>query len=260
MASTVKVKDVLWQCSTLLLDSATQFQRFPELALVQRLNLAQVAIAKFLPMSCARVDAIKLVAGTRQSIEAIPSANCKPGDGSTPSATIYGTALLAVVRAMGSDGLTPGNAIRLVESKMLDRSDPEWHTKTADFGIKGYAYDERTPRYFYVTPGAFGTEWIEARYYAQPLPIPAGGAPGSEVYLNSGASTQTITIADEYMDELINYVVGYSNLIDSKYGDPAKAKFHIELFTGAIDAKVKALMGTSPNLKDMPVPTPGAPQ
>jgi hypothetical protein len=251
MASTVLVRDVFWRVSVILQDTTPQFQRWPERELVHWLNDAQVAITKFLPMACSRVDAIKLAAGTRQSIETIAAADCKPGDGSVPGVAINGTQLLDVVRNMGSNGTTPGKAIRIVEREVLDSQSPTWHTLTGA-AVSSFVYDPRTPRYFYVFPGVTGTVWAEIAYTAQPIAIPAGGAPGAELYGVDGGSAQKISIADEFTDDLVNYVVARAHMKDTKYGDPSKAVAHSNLFTGSLNAKVTAVKGENPNLQRLP--------
>lgn len=258
MASTVLVRSVLHRASVLLQDYAPQYQRHPEIEMVDWLNDAQVAIAKFMPSACSRVDTIKLKPGTRQSIETIAFADCKPGDGSTPAAPINGTQVLDVIRNMGSDGVTAGKSIRVVERKMLDTQNRDWHTAAAT-SINSFVYNPETPRYFYVTPGAHASTpvWVEIAYNAQPVPVPAGGAAGSEVYLFSGASSQTITIADEFIDDLVNYVVARANMKPNEWSDAQKASAFTSMFTGSLNAKVAALTGTNPNLRFLPfAPTP----
>lgn len=253
MAATALVRDVLWRVAVLLQDTTPQFQRWPERELVHWLNDAQVALVKYLPGAAARVDAIKLVAGTRQSIAVIQAANCKPGDGSTPSAPIYGTLMLNPRRNMGSDGLTPGRSIRMVDRDVLDSQTPNWHTVTgAD--VSSVVFDPLTPRYFYVSPAVPNAtdRWIEIAYNAAPIAIPNVASVGSEAYLASGASTTTISVDDEHVDDLVDYVVARANLKDAKYADPAKAIAHTNRFLGSLNAKVAAMTGTNPNLRMLP--------
>ena len=253
MAATALVRDVLWRVAVLLQDTTPQFQRWTERELVHWLNDAQVAIVKFLPSAASRVDAIKLAAGTRQSIASIAASNCKPGDGSTPSATIYGTLFLNPRRNMGADGLTPGRAVRMVDRDVLDSQTPNWHTLTgAD--VASVVFDPLTPRFFYVTPGvpAGQDRWLEVAYNAAPTSIPNVAAAGSEAYANAGSSIVTIGVDDEHVDDLVNYVVARANMKDVKYADPAKAVAHTNLFLGSLNAKVTAMTGANPNLRMLP--------
>lgn len=258
MASTVLVKDVIWRIAVLLQDTAPQFQQWAEREIVHWLNDAQVAITKYLPLACSRVDAIKLAAGTRQSIAVIAAADCKPGDGSTPAAPIHGTLFLNPRRNMGTDGMTPGRAIRMVERDTLDSQDPDWHTRTAA-AVSSVVYDPQTPKYFYVTPGVTGSVWMELAYAAKPIPIVNTAAPGSEAYLIGGSNTATITIDDEFTQELVDYVVARAHLKDVTYAEPIKAEKHTQLFLNSLNAKVAAVTGTNPNLTVLPgVTQPGA--
>jgi hypothetical protein len=253
MAATLLIKDALWRVSVLLMDTAPQFQRWPERELVMWWNDAQRAIAKYLPMACSRLDAFKCAAGTRQSLENIPAANLVPGDGVALSGPVYGIQLLSPRRNMGADGSTPGAAIRVVERDMLDVNDPDWHTRTATV-VRSVVFDPNTPRYFYITPGAPASPavWIEIAYNAKPIDIAAGGVPGSELYGFGGTSTVKISVDDEYLEECVNYVVARANMKDSKYADPAKATAHANLFLNALNSKVAAVTGNNPNLKMLP--------
>jgi hypothetical protein len=256
MASTLLVKDVLWRVAGLLQDTVPQFIRWPEVELVNWLNDAQVAITKYLPAASSRVDVIRLVPGTRQSIESIPAANCKPGDGSTPAQPIYGNQFMKAIRNMGADGLTPGKVVRIVDMDTMDSQSPGWH-QTVGTAVGVVVHDPRFPRYFYVFPGVHATTqvWLEVGYTAQPLKIPAGGLEGAEIYKVDGASTETIKIADEYVDDLVDYVVARAYSKDSEYADANKAVAFTNRFLTSLNAKVAAITGNNPNLKRLPLAT-----
>lgn len=256
MASTVLVKDVVWRISVQLQDTATQFSRWSERELIHWLNDAAVGIFKYLPAAGARVDAVKLRAGTLQSIESIAAADCKPGDGSTPSAAILGTQVIEALCNMGSDGLTPGAAIRLVDRKVLDATEPAWHAATG--AIECYAYNKKTPRYFFVSPGVSGTVWIRLAYNAQPIPITnsatvdSNGAHATGVYSQAQSSTAVINVPDEHTDDLVDYALARAFLKDSKYQDPARAKYHEGRFIASLRAKIMAVTGVAPDIQSLP--------
>lgn len=256
MAGTILVKDAIGRISSLLQDVSPQFTRWPENEIVNWLNDAHLAITKFLPAANSRIDAIKLTAGTRQSIETIAQANCKPGDGSTPSASILGTQVLDVIRNMGSDGLTPGNSIRLLTDgrEVLDSQTPNWHTITGA-AVSNYMFDPRMPRYFYISPGATASPvmWAEVAYTAQPIAIANTGTPGSELYLTGGSSTTKISVADEFIDDLVNYVCARAFMKNAQFaGNGPAASNYTALFVGSLNAKVAAMTGNNPNLKRLP--------
>ena len=137
---TILVKDVLYRVSDQIHDLNPQFTRWTERNLVDALNDGQKVIAKYMPHSCSRVDVIKLVPGTKQSIEALPTTRVLP----TPSAAIAGNMVLDVIRSMGADGLTAGRAIRIVDREVLDRAKPGWHWVSGTRGTE-YTFDPRMP-------------------------------------------------------------------------------------------------------------------
>lgn len=262
MAGTILVKEVIRRISSLMQDDNPQFARHSEREIVDFLNDAQRAIFKYLPAACSRIDALKLAPGTLQSIESIPAANCKPGDGSAPAAPIIGSMLLDVLCNMGAAGTTPGKSIRPITDgrELLDSVDPLWHTAT-DTTVLGFVFDPRMPRYFHVTPGVSSSTavWVRAAYIAQPLVIPNTGTPGSEVYAIGGGSTVAITVHDEHVDDLVNYVCARLLMKNAQYSAATgmNAQAYAALFTGSINAKAVAITGYNPNLQHLPfAPSP----
>lgn len=251
MASTVLVRHALWQASGLLTDDKPQFQRWAEVSMVQFANDAQLAIAKYLPTACSRVDAIKLRAGTLQSIESIAAADCKPGDGSTPAAPVLGMTLLHPICDMGADGLTPGRALRIVDRKAMDAVSPTWPADLATVPTS-IVYDPATPRYFHAVPGPKEPRWARIAYTAQPVKIPAGGPRGSEIYAYAGSSAVTLSVSDEHAEDVVNYIVARCNMMNAEWADGAKAAAFAQLFLGSLNGKVAASTGTNPNLKRLP--------
>jgi hypothetical protein len=256
VASTILVKDAIYRVCVILQDVVPQFNFWPERELVQWMNDAQAAITKFLPSACARIDAIKLKPGTRQSIEKILAAECKPGDGTTPTLPIYGKMIVdGGFRNMGVDGLTPGPVARLIDREVKDSQSPNWHSVVGAGVVNSIIYNPETPRFFYVSPAVSPTvaTWLELPYTAQPLQILNTGTPGAERYLSEGASTDLITIDDEYLEDIVNYTVARAHMKSAKYGDPSKAVAYTSMFTSSLNAKVSALTGNSPKLTLLPM-------
>lgn len=248
MASTTYVRDILYRVSDALQDLRPQFTRWTQLSLVTYLNDGQRAIAKYVPSSCSRVDAIKLSAGTKQSLSFIPAANTIPGDGSSPTDTV-GNSLLTVVRNMGSDGMTPGDAIRLQDRSALDMYEPSWHTETGT-KIIGFTYDPRTPKVFYVTPGvpADTDLWVEASFLADPANISATGDYGYQ-----GSNTTKISVDDKFIDDLVNYMLARAYSKESEVGANAQlAATYGSQFVSSINAQAAAMTGVNPNLQALP--------
>lgn len=254
-SATITVREVLRQASVLLQDNDPQFARHPETEMVDWLNDGQRAIYKFLPASCSRIDSVRLVPGTLQSIDSIPAAYCKPGDGSTPSVPIIGAMLLDVLSNMGADGVTPGRSIRQILDgrESLDAINPLWHTEAATI-INGFIYDPRTPRQFLVTPGVHASTqvWARMAYVAEPIPIPNTGTPGSELYPASGGSTVKISVHDEHTDDLVNYICARSLMKNAQFAANTNAGGFAALFMASINAKVQAITGYNPKLTRLP--------
>lgn len=253
MARTYLVRNFLDSVLITLQDISPPYERWTEVELVRYLNFGQMAIATYLPHAGSRVDAIKLAPGTRQDLTQVLAANLKPSDGSAAVDT-YGVSLVDVVRSMGQDGQTPGRIIRRVDQYTKDTNDPDWHTRTAPTPTTFIA-DGRVPKTFYVSPGVPSSPavWVEVKWMAAPNAVPAGGAPGSPVYLASGGSTATLGIDDQFVDDLRNYVLGMAYLKGTKNeGNAAKAALHTQAFTGSINAKAAAVGAVNPNLTALP--------
>mgnify|MGYP000507105103 CR=1 FL=1 len=138
------------------------------------LNDAQRVVSMLRPDASVLSRSIVLVPGTRQSIE--------------------GLRLMAVVRNMGSDGTTPGRAIRLVDRAVKDEVEPWWHTVSGGVEVREYIYDVRAPKEFFVSPPV---------HESTPTQIEVLEAVTPE---NLGVIGDTITIADSYAPALIEWI------------------------------------------------------
>jgi hypothetical protein len=249
----ILVKDALFRVSTQLQDIAPQFTRWTERELVNWVNDGQRAIGKYLAFSCARVDAVKLRPGTKQSIELIAADDIKPGDGSAPAA-VRGNYLNDVPRNMGADGLTPGRAVRMVSRELLDAQNPDWHSYVGSGKVDQFVYDPRTPKVFYVTPAVgVAPTWVEVSFIADPLEIPNTGTEAAPLYRADGASMAVISIDDKYIDDLLNYVLAraYMKEVDFAASQPNVAAY-TAMFLSSINAQAQAMTGNNPNLTALP--------
>ena len=248
MAASTLVKDVLYRISVQLHDVNPQFNRWTSRELVSWLNDGQRAIAKYVPTSCSRVDAIKLQPGTKQSIDSVAAASIVPGDGSSAVA-IQGNALQSVVRNMGANGQTPGKAIRIVDRETLDVSDPSWHTVTGT-AVSQYVFDPRSPKIFYVVPAvpAAPNVWVEVSWLTDPLEVPVGGS-----YAWDGNDTTVISIDDKVVDDLVNYALARAHMKDAEAAaNAAMASAAAQMFASSINAQAAAITGVNPNLRTLP--------
>ena len=247
MASTILVRDVIYRVSDALTDTNPQFTRWSEQALTGWLNEAQLVIAKYLPYTCARVDAVRLVPGTRQSIATIDAARIVPGDGSAAVA-INGNVLMSVVRNMGANGNTPGRALRIVDRDVLDASNPNWHIASAVETPRQYVFDPRAPKLFYVSPPVTSNApvWVELMYMADPIGLSTGdGLPGS---------SKRLSIDDKNADDAFNYVMARAQMKDAEVeGNANLANSYISMFTASINAQSVSVLGVNPNLGSLPL-------
>ena len=257
MASSTLVKDLLHRVSVQLHDTDPQFQRWTQRELVDALNDAQRAIAKFLPSSCARVVSVRLAPGTRQNLALIPAARLLV-DGVAPAGDIHADAIQSVVRNMGADGVTPGRAIRLVDRSTLDAMQPDWHTRSAAV-VQGWVFDPKTPRECYVTPGAPAApaSWVEMSLLVQPAEITSSGD-----LTVGGGSQVVISVDDKHVDDLMFYILSRANEKDSEFAESSQAQSYAAMFASSINAQAAALTGVNPNLRGLPnapaTPRPGA--
>jgi hypothetical protein len=248
MAASTLVKDVLYRVSVQLHDLSPQFNRWTSRELASWLNDAQRAIAKYVPTSCSRLDVVKLVPGTLQSIDLIPSASVIPGDGLSPF-NIAGNALQSINRNMGVNGSTPGKAIRITDRETMDVNDPNWHTVTGT-AVSQYVFDPRTPKVFYVSPGVPSNTavWVEISYLADPPNINVAGT-----YNWDGSDTTTISVDDKFEDDLVNYIMARAYLKDAEAAANAQqAMVAAEMFNNSINAQAAAVSGVNPNLRVLP--------
>jgi uncharacterized protein YaaQ len=258
VASTALVKDVLWRVSSLAGDTSPQFETWPEGELVMFFDDAQTAVAKFLPSSVAGVYPVKLKAGARQSIDTILPSNYLRPDGSAPTATLYGKLLIEVGYNLGANGLTDGPGIFVIDEKSLKAVDPNWRTTTGAT-VQSYIHRPGTPREFWVYPAVpvSTAVWVEISLQAAPAKIINTGAPGTERYLRSGSATDTISVDDEHVDDLVNYIMARVKMKDAPENARAAAEAagYTQMFTGSINGKAMAIGGTNPNLKRLPMAT-----
>jgi hypothetical protein len=248
MSANTLVRDVLFRVSDALQDLKPQFKRWTQASLVTYLNDGQRAIAKYVPPSCSRVDAVKLVPGTKQSLALIPAASVIPGDGSD-AIDVSGNGLLSVVRNLGADGLTVGNAIRIVDHDILDLYSPGWHKETGA-EVSGFVYDPRTPKIYYVTPGAPATTdvWVELSYLADPADISSSGDYGYQ-----GTNGAVISVDNKFTDDLVNYILARAYGKDGENAsNQALSTTYGQMFVSSINAQATALTGVNPNLHSLP--------
>ena len=172
--------DVIDRARIILQDGNAVRWLDPEM--LQWLNDGQRTIVLVRPDACVTNAPLALVAGTRQKL---------PADA---------LRLLDVIRNIATAEKNSGRAIRLVDREVLDTQEPNWHTQKVALVIRNYAYDNRDPLTFYVSPPAQG-----------PDQLGKNGAKVEVLYSKAPdvitAVTDTLTLPDIYIDPLLSYLL-----------------------------------------------------
>jgi len=177
------------------------------------------------PSALSTIAVVSLVAGTRQQL---------PADGYM---------LLGIVRNMGSNGATPGRAVRVVSREALDAYKPDWHAATSAAVVQNFIFDPETFNSFYVYPPNDGTGKVEAVYARSVTELVA--------------LTSTLPILDNYLTALTDYVLFRSHQKDGDYaGGQGVAQTYLNAFAqfvgvaGAAETASNVNRGLRPGDKD----------
>lgn len=213
---TILASAILGKASTTLLDPANT--RWPQAELLAWLSEAQRQVVQYKPSANNVVAAVKLTSGARQAIP------------------VSGWTLLGVIRNMGTNGATPGQAIKVASHELLGAFNPTWNADTPSATTQNFLFDLQDQTAYYVYPPSDGTGYVEVNYSAVPADI---------------ASVSTaITLHDVFEPTLLNYVLFRANSKDSKYaaGMQAAQAYH-QAFLSGLNLKDQAEMENNPNIK-----------
>ena len=214
---TILASAIIDKAELILLDTTNV--RWTVAELLGWLNDGQREIVMLKPDTNVTTDEYQLVAGTKQSIP----------DGTSSfqnsaSATLEaGVLLIDVQRNMGTDGATAGRAVTLIDMRIMDTVNPDWHADTSNATVKHYMFDIRNPKVFYVTPPQPGSSmgFVEVAYSSTPAEIAAIG--------------NVITLDDTYMTVLLDYVLYRAYQKDADYSkDTQRVAGYYQAFRGAL--------------------------
>jgi hypothetical protein len=223
---TIVASTIIDKAATQLLDQGNT--RWTRAELLGWLNDGQRQITLMSPQTSNKVSTIKLVAGTRQNI---------PADG---------WSLLDVFRYMGTDGLKPGRAVRLISRELIDAYNPDWHSASRTNAPQNFLFDDQDQTAFYVYPPNTGNGYVQINYAPVPADLP-----------NEAAA---IAINDIYQTTLLDYVLYRANSKDAEYAPGiALASGYLTTFMGALQTRDKNDRENSPNLGLRPQQTPAEP-
>lgn len=215
--ATTKVVDILDRATIILQDNTNV--RFPNSELLKFFNDAQKEVVLHRPDANMVNTTMALATGSKQTI---------------PTAALR---LVEVVRNVG------GNAVTLIERRILDETIPSWHQSTSG-DTEHYIYDPVDPKNFYVYPSATsGDHSLEIIYSAVPAEISIS---------NFETDTTVIGLDDIYANCILDYILYRSYQKDSEYaGNAQRSMMHYQSFANALGIKTQADMATTP------VPTAG---
>lgn len=203
---TVTAKTIIDKASVQLIDLANI--RWTRSELLSWLNDGMRQIVLIQPSASSTTVSKQLVAGTRQTL---------------PTG---GWLLLQMYRNMGTNGTTPGRAIRIVSRELLDNFNPNWHTATAAAEVRNYIYDIQDQTVFYVYPPNTGTQYVELNYSAQPVDLTS--------------ETDVIPIFDIFQSALVDYILYRACSKDAEYAPGlALAQGYLATFVAAVGGKAQ---------------------
>lgn len=191
--------------------------RWTDVFLLEALTAALRALILLRPDANARTESIELAgSSTRQAIPA------------------GGFVLLDVVRNMGDDGETPGSPITVIDRSSLDDSNAGWHSAAGSDEVDHFAFDDRNPEVFYVTPPPNTGRYVEIAYSVAPVPVQG--------------QDDELPVSDSFAETLLSYLLyrAYRINNDSRE-DWNKARDHLRDFFLLIGEEKKARALYSPN-------------
>jgi hypothetical protein len=210
---TVTAKTIIDKATVQLIDLANI--RWTRAELLSWLNDGVRQIVTLQPSASSTTVSKQLVAGTRQTL---------PADG---------WLLLSVYRNMGTNGTTPGRAIRLVSREIIDGFNPNWHTDTAKAEVRNYIYSNQDQAAFFVYPPNTGTQYVELNYSAQPADLTN--------------ENQPIAIFDIFQSALVDYILYRACSKDAEYAPGLQlAQGYITTFMGAVQGKTASEVTNDP--------------
>lgn len=216
---TILASAIIAKASLQLFDPSNVRWTQPEL--LGWLNSGQRAITAIKPSAYTKVASVKLVAGTRQTI---------PSDG---------WLLLGLYRNMGTNGATPGAAVRITTREVMDALNLNWHTDTPASAVSDYMFNLNDQDAFYVYPPNDGTGYVELNYAAVPPDL--------------GAVSDPIEISDVYEPVLLDYILFRANAKDGTYPPGLQlASTYLQAFLSAVGAKDTAELQSNPDLQLTP--------
>jgi hypothetical protein len=223
--ATLLVANIANRVSTLIQDVTNV--RWPTNELLNWINDGQREVVLLRPQASIKNSSVQLVSGTKQTL---------PSDG---------VLLIDIVRNMGTNGTTAGNAIRVSSREVLDAQVSTWHSGTASAVVQHFMYDPRDPKTYYIYPPQPGSNMnqVEMIYAAAPTDC-------LDYIANPNT---TIQIDDIYGNSLLDYMLYRAYSKDAQFAQNSPlAEAHYQAFQAALTAKTGLETSQNPNLSMMP--------
>jgi len=174
--------------------------RWTETELLDWINDAQKAVVLVKPDANPVIEAVVLSSGSRQDL---------------PATAVQ---LLDATYNMGTTGSTVGNAITIVDRGIMDACYPGWRNESTSTVVKHVIYDPvKLPKKYWVYPPSPGTNYIEIISAKIPTLLTA--------------SSENLTLGDEYVPAVLDWVLYRSFSKDAEYNESAnRALVHLDAF------------------------------
>ena len=220
----MQVQDITSPVSTILFDNTNV--RWSITELTQYVNDGQRAIVLLRPDANAENKSVRLISGTKQAV---------PTDG---------ISFINMTRNMGSDGNTPGRAVRIASREALDNEAPDWHYNNFGTVLEHYVFDKANPLVFYVYPGvkpattgqpngSTSNVWCEIIY--------------SQIPTKVANLTDVLDLPDHYGPALQEYVLHRAYSKDASYaGNAQRAATHLQNFANGLQISMQVLVAMMP--------------
>ena len=204
---TILISQIITKASQILFD--VNNVKWPQTELLGWVNSGQRAVVAAIPEAASNVQVMQLTAGARQLL---PSGNWL---------------LLQATRNMGTNGATPGRALKRVDQSVLEETNPNWSSQPQQSAPVAYMVNARDRAGFYVSPPADGTGWIEVILSLNPQ--------------EQAAVTSAIYVLDIYEPALIDYVLWRALSKKSPYADNMAAAGYYQSFASLIGINTTAI-------------------
>lgn len=143
--------------------------------------------------------------------------------------------MLQLVRNTGFGGDQDGRAIILTSRATLDSMDIDWPRRSGT-EIEHWIYDPSADRdVFWVTPYPTQNIKVEAVYTKRPVPL--------------SDDQQDLTLGDQYINQVLDWVLYRAFSKDSDYGSPGqRSQQHLQAFSQALGIKMQTMQRSDPNI------------